>query len=180
MVSLLVSTTHPWRLAFNFRSTGFNFYVCLTGSVVCVGLGLIDGRQKFVQEGVFYGSLFGLMAFSLYLERSPHFVAAINQFFSQETPVQTNECNTLPKLIPRTDEDKFPKLEANWLRGDVVELAQSIRLGGAWSKLPILADALIEAGCDDPELLLSCLDPDHIAEGASLVERIYRARVVEC
>jgi len=43
-----------------------------------------------------------------------------------------------------------------WLSSTAVSLAQSIYEDRAFDRLPILADALEEAGCDDPELLAHC------------------------
>jgi hypothetical protein len=56
----------------------------------------------------------------------------------------------------------LPPLPARWLTADVVQLAQGIRTADAFDALPILADALQEAGCDD-SLLLEHLQmcPDH-------------------
>lgn len=50
-------------------------------------------------------------------------------------------------------------LDSSWLSwngGIVRKLAQSIADERAWDRLPILADALEEAGCGDPELLEHC------------------------
>lgn len=43
-----------------------------------------------------------------------------------------------------------------WNGGIVPKLAQAIANERAWDRLPILADALEEAGCDNPELLEHC------------------------
>ena len=50
-------------------------------------------------------------------------------------------------------------VEESWLRwndGCVVKLARGIYDGQRWLDLPILADALLDAGCDDEELLAHC------------------------
>jgi hypothetical protein len=50
-------------------------------------------------------------------------------------------------------------LDSRWLSwngGIVRKMAQAIAAEQAWDRLPILADALEEAGCDNPELLEHC------------------------
>jgi hypothetical protein len=52
-----------------------------------------------------------------------------------------------------------PAIEANWLAaqdGAVRKLARSVEEDGDFSRLPILGDALEEAGCVDAELLEHC------------------------
>jgi hypothetical protein len=52
-----------------------------------------------------------------------------------------------------------PAVESAWLAWDggaVRKLAQAIYEGGRFADLPILADALEEAGCDSPDLLRHC------------------------
>jgi hypothetical protein len=50
-----------------------------------------------------------------------------------------------------------PRIDPSWLAWNdstVKRLAEAIYEGRAFDRLPILADALEEAGCDEPELLL--------------------------
>ncbi|QJW92667.1 hypothetical protein [Frigoriglobus tundricola] len=63
-------------------------------------------------------------------------------------------------------------LRADWLTSDVVTLARGIHADAAFDRLPILADALQDAGCNDPlviEHLQTC--PDH-APSCWVVEMI--------
>ena len=58
--------------------------------------------------------------------------------------------------------EPVPPLRRDWLTSDVVSLARGIHASAAFDGLPVLHDALLEAGCDDPlvlEHLLTC--PDH-------------------
>lgn len=57
--------------------------------------------------------------------------------------------------------------DPNWLTSDVVALARAIRDDGAAGLLPILADALEDAGCDDPAVLRHCRE--HVSPPASWV-----------
>jgi len=47
-----------------------------------------------------------------------------------------------------------------WRTSDAMALATGIYDGRAFDRMPILADALQEAGCDNDDLLRHCRDPD--------------------
>jgi hypothetical protein len=48
-------------------------------------------------------------------------------------------------------------LDCRWLNSDVIELARGIyQAGPPFASLPILGDALMDAGCDDRQLLTCC------------------------
>jgi hypothetical protein len=51
--------------------------------------------------------------------------------------------------------------DRRWLTSDVVPLARGILDDGAWDRLGILGDALLDAGCDWPLLLDCCSRTDH-------------------
>jgi hypothetical protein len=57
--------------------------------------------------------------------------------------------------------------DPRWLTSNVVALARVIRDDGATHLLPILADALEDAGCDDPDVLRYCRE--HTAASSSWV-----------
>jgi hypothetical protein len=46
-----------------------------------------------------------------------------------------------------------------WQGGTVAAVARAIDTGGRWDELPVLADALEAAGCEDPEVLGHCRQP---------------------
>ena len=48
------------------------------------------------------------------------------------------------------------RVEPSWLTSDVLGLAAGIYQERAFDRLPILADALQDAGCEDPDLLAHC------------------------
>lgn len=50
-------------------------------------------------------------------------------------------------------------LDPAWLTSDVRALAHAIYAERAWDRMPILADALQEAGCDSADALAHCRDP---------------------
>src|SRR5262245_19224526 len=54
------------------------------------------------------------------------------------------------------------EVEPAWLTGTVVSLARGIRESGAFERLPVLADALEEAGCTSTAMLTHCrASPSH-------------------
>jgi hypothetical protein len=55
-------------------------------------------------------------------------------------------------------------VDRSWLTEDVFRLAWGIRKDGAFDRLPILADALEEAGCADSAVLGHCRSPAPPAE----------------
>jgi hypothetical protein len=61
-----------------------------------------------------------------------------------------------------------------WRTSVVVGMADGIRADRAFDRLPILADALEEAGCDDARVLAHCRDDAHHARGCWVVDLILR------
>ena len=60
----------------------------------------------------------------------------------------------------------------HWHDGTVVRLAQAIYEGRCWDRLPILADALEEAGCDNADLLAHLRVPGPHARGCWVLDCI--------
>jgi hypothetical protein len=50
-------------------------------------------------------------------------------------------------------------LDPRWLSCNVVDLARAIRDEQAFDRMPILADALIDAGCDSNQIIHHCQRP---------------------
>ena len=76
---------------------------------------------------------------------------------SEEKLRQTTQVHLIRCLFGNPS--RQDQVEAEWLRwndGAVVKLAQSIYDQRAFEDLPILADALEEAGCDNPAFLDHC------------------------
>lgn len=57
-----------------------------------------------------------------------------------------------------------------WNDGTVVNLAQDIYREGAIDRLPILADALEEAGCNEAEIISHCREPRQHVRGCWLID----------
>jgi hypothetical protein len=61
-------------------------------------------------------------------------------------------------------------LDPSWLTSTVLALARGIYDDRAFDRLPILADALEEAGCDDAEVLLHCRGPGPHVRGCWVID----------
>jgi hypothetical protein len=59
-----------------------------------------------------------------------------------------------------------------WNDGTVVKLARSIYEERAFDRLPILADALEEAGCTDADMLAHCRGPGPHVRGCWVVDTL--------
>jgi hypothetical protein len=67
----------------------------------------------------------------------------------------------------------LPDIEPAWLAwhgGTVPKMAAAIYEGSRFEELPILADALEEAGCADAAILAHCRQPGDHARGCWLVD----------
>jgi hypothetical protein len=63
-------------------------------------------------------------------------------------------------------------VEPGWLTGIVVGLARGILAERAFDRLPILADALEEAGCSEPEVLAHCRDDAPHVPGCWVIDTL--------
>ena len=59
-----------------------------------------------------------------------------------------------------------------WQGGTILKLAQAIYQDRAFDSLPILADALEEAGCTKPDMLAHCREPGVHVRGCWVVDLI--------
>ncbi|MBX9627132.1 MAG: hypothetical protein K2X82_25240 [Gemmataceae bacterium] len=66
----------------------------------------------------------------------------------------------------------FPAVEADWLTSSVLALARGIDADRAFDRLPILADALDDAGCSHPDLIDHLRGPGPHARGCWVVDLI--------
>lgn len=65
--------------------------------------------------------------------------------------------------------------DPRWCTRDVVGLAEGIYQGRAFEQIPILADALEEAGCDDASIIEHCRGPGPHARGCWVVDALRAA-----
>jgi hypothetical protein len=64
------------------------------------------------------------------------------------------------------------KLDPAWLTSDVVTLARGIYEDRAFDRMPILADALQDAGCDNEDVLNHCRGPGPHVRGCWVVDLV--------
>jgi hypothetical protein len=64
------------------------------------------------------------------------------------------------------------RLDAAWLTGTVVRVAEAIYEGRRWGEMGVLGDALEEAGCTDEELLSHCRRPSSHTRGCWVVDAL--------
>lgn len=84
----------------------------------------------------------------------------------QEEPIQ---CRLLRDILGPSIR---PVLQQTWRSGAVRKLAEAVYEARAFERLPILADALEEAGCDDAVILSHCRQPGEHARGCWVVDRV--------
>ncbi|MBL8798455.1 MAG: hypothetical protein JNM56_31460 [Planctomycetia bacterium] len=63
-------------------------------------------------------------------------------------------------------------VEPTWLTSTVASLAQAIYDERAFDRLPILADALEDAGCDNADILNHCRQPGEHVRGCWCVDLV--------
>jgi hypothetical protein len=71
---------------------------------------------------------------------------------------------------------RWVNLEPRWCSSAVVGLAQAIDADRAFDRLPLLADALEEAGCDDRVVLDHCRGPGPHARGCWVVDLLRKRK----
>ena len=63
-------------------------------------------------------------------------------------------------------------LDPRWLTSNVRDLARTIYEERAFDRLPILADALMDAGCDNEQVLSHCRDGKEHVRGCWVIDLI--------
>jgi hypothetical protein len=65
---------------------------------------------------------------------------------------------------------RLAAFDLRWRTADVLGLARGIYEDRAFDRLPLLADALMDAGCDDDQVLGHCRSPGPHARGCWVVD----------
>ena len=73
-----------------------------------------------------------------------------------------------PKIVPQL---------LTWNDGTILRMAERINKEGTWKLMPILADALEEAGCADPRILDHCRNCTRYVRGDWVVDAILHPRM---
>jgi|SRR5581483_2520456 len=103
-----------------------------------------------------------LLAFTDAVEGQRRGVAAywphLPEFVETEAD-QEEESNLIRELVGNPF--RAVMIRPDWLTSDVLALARGIRDEKAFDRMPILADALIDADCTDEEVLSHCRRDEH-------------------
>ncbi len=65
---------------------------------------------------------------------------------------------------------RSPIIESGWLTTSVIEMTEAIYSERAFDRLPLLADALEDAGCTDADILAHCRSPGPHVRGCWVVD----------
>jgi hypothetical protein len=94
--------------------------------------------------------------------------AEVRRLHRTETTAQANLLRDVVGnsiSLPRVDRARL-----KWNGGTVVAISQAIYDERAFDRMPILADALEDAGCDDAEILTHCREPGEHARGCWVID----------
>lgn len=91
---------------------------------------------------------------------SPHHSPPRNR---EATPSRKEQIALLCEIVG--DPFSEPRFVPQWRTGDVAPLAESLAVDGTFGELPVLADALEDAGCTDAEVLMHLRTPGRHALG---------------
>jgi hypothetical protein len=64
------------------------------------------------------------------------------------------------------------RFDPRWRTSDAVDLAQAIYEDRAFDRLPILADALMDAGCEDEQVIGHCRSEGPHVRGCWVVDQV--------
>ncbi len=95
----------------------------------------------------------------------------VYELMPRETPNQSAwQCSHLREMVgnPFRPVSRDPQ----WLTSDVVQLARGIYDERAFDRMPILADALQDAGCDNDDVLNHCRADTIHARGGWVVDLV--------
>jgi hypothetical protein len=87
---------------------------------------------------------------------------------------QSAQCHLLRDIIGSPFRPP-PRIDVDWLSwndGTIPKLAQIIYTGRRFNDLPILADALEEAGCGEADILNHCRQPSEHVRGCWVVDLV--------
>jgi hypothetical protein len=113
-----------------------------------------EHRQWLAMEGM--RSVFALVFGLTYPEHMLRTLAGNNHWRSGIEPWQEAVSHIIRDIFGNPF--RPVALDPAWLSSDVVALARGIYTDRAFDRMPILADALQDAGCDHPDVLAHCRD----------------------
>ena len=81
-----------------------------------------------------------------------------------------------PRAPPPPPAPLAPGLDPRWRTADAVALARGIAEDRAFDRLPLLADALMDAGCDDEAVLAHCRAAAGVGDRSWVVDLLLEQR----
>jgi hypothetical protein len=101
-------------------------------------------------------------------------ISAVFRATADVAPFGSNEPATQVGLIHEIFCNPFRLADfaASWRTSDVMLLANGISAANAFDRMPILADALQEAGCDSADILDHCRGPGPHVRGCWVVDSV--------
>jgi hypothetical protein len=79
----------------------------------------------------------------------------------------------LREIFPFRHPDPLPQSVLTWNDSTVRRIAEGIDHECAWGNMPILADALLDAGCEDEALMEHCRQPGPHVEGCWALDLVF-------
>jgi hypothetical protein len=98
--------------------------------------------------------------------------APASEYDKTHAKARRQEVNEQVRLVLDIFGNPFRPVTANahWLTSTVVTLAEGIYQEKAFDRLPILADALQDAGCSNEDVLNHCLQPGRPTRGCWVID----------
>jgi hypothetical protein len=87
-------------------------------------------------------------------------------------PGAVRDANVVRDVFPTPLKRRLPKILAAWRGTNISQIAQGICNDGTFDSLPILADALEEAGCTEEAILSHCRGPGPHVRGCWVVDLV--------
>jgi len=96
------------------------------------------------------------------------FVILTHNVYDKRETEQSNRCDLLRDIFGNPFRPVTP--DPRWLTSTVIDLARTIYEERQWERMPILADALMDAGCDSEEVINHCRGPGPHVRGCFVVD----------
>lgn len=91
-------------------------------------------------------------------------------WIGERSDATTRQCEILRELFGNPF--RRPAMDVRWFTSDVVGVARGIYAERAFERMPILADALMDAGCDDERIIGHCLGDKAHVRGCWLLDLV--------
>jgi hypothetical protein len=114
-----------------------------------------------------FGAVGRLRELAFHLINRPGYISYSGEF---ETLPEERQCATVRDVI--NNPFRPVVFDSAWRSESVSALAAGVYTDRAFDRLPILADALEEAGCDHPDILNHCRGPGPHVRGCWVVDLV--------